>query len=108
MYQRNACRIVACAAGFAGMSTPSSMNRSGSAVFRRRERRACEGVRIGEGSHSRRTTMRHLVLVSISSFCVALVASVGLAAYTAAHPEAGGVVTKSSPEGRAPYHKIVG
>lgn len=51
--------------------------------------------------------MRHLVLVSISSFCLALVASVGLAAYTAVHPEAAGV-TRSSPEGRAPYHKIVG
>lgn len=52
--------------------------------------------------------MRHLVLVSISSFCLALVASVGLAAYTAAHPEAARLVTRSSPEGRAPYHKIGG
>src|SRR5260370_36248264 len=84
------------------------MNRSGSVVFRRRERRACEGVRIGEGGHSRRTTMRHLVLVSISSFCLALVASVGLAADSAAHPEAAGVVTRPSPEGRAAYHRIVG
>jgi hypothetical protein len=77
-------------------------------VFLRRERRASEGVRIGEGSHSKGATMRHLVLVSISSFCFALVASVGLAAYTAAHPEAAGVATVSGPEGRAPYHKIVG
>src|SRR5260370_38195448 len=84
------------------------MNRSGSVVFRRRERRACEGVRIGEGGHSRRTTMRHLVLVSISSFCLALVASAGLAADTAAHPEAAGGVTRPSPEGRAPYHKTLG
>ena len=51
--------------------------------------------------------MRHLVLVSVSSFCVALVASVGLAAYTAVHPEAARVVTRASPEGRAPYHKSV-
>jgi hypothetical protein len=55
-----------------------------------------------------RATMRHLVLVSISSFCFALVASVGLAAYTAAHPEAAGVATESGPEGRAPHHKIAG
>jgi hypothetical protein len=46
--------------------------------------------------------MRHLVLVSISSFCFALVASVGLAAYTAAHPEAAGVATVSGPEGPGP------
>ena len=52
--------------------------------------------------------MGRLVLVSISSFCLALVASVGLAAYTAAHPEAAGVVTRPSPEGRAPYHRVVG
>ena len=52
--------------------------------------------------------MRHLVLVSISSLCFALVASVGLAAYTAVHPEAAGVATVSGPEGRAPYHKIAG
>ena len=55
-----------------------------------------------------RATMRHLVLVSIGSFCFALVASVGLAAYTAAHPEIAGVATVPGPEGRAPYQKIVG
>jgi hypothetical protein len=52
--------------------------------------------------------MGRLVLVSISSLCFALVASVGLAAYTAAHPEIAGVATVASPEGRAPYQKIVG
>jgi len=52
--------------------------------------------------------MGRLVLVSISSFCFALVASVGLAAYTAAHPEAAGAAAVSGPEGRAPFHNIVG
>jgi len=52
--------------------------------------------------------MGRLALVSISSLCFALVASVGLAAYTAVHPEAAGVATVSGPEGRAPYHKIAG
>jgi len=48
------------------------------------------------------------VLVSISSLCFAFVASVGLAVYTAAHPEAAGVATVSGPEGRALHRKIVG
>jgi hypothetical protein len=52
--------------------------------------------------------MGRLMVVSISSVCFALVASIGLAAYTAAHPEATGVATVSGPEGRAPYQKIVG
>jgi hypothetical protein len=55
-----------------------------------------------------RTTMGRLVVVSISSFCFALVASVGLAAYTAARPEAAGAATVSGPEGQAPFQKIVG
>jgi len=52
--------------------------------------------------------MGRLMLVSISSLCFALVTSIGFAAYTAARPEAAGVATVSSPEGRTPYQKIVG
>ena len=52
--------------------------------------------------------MGRLMVVSISSLCVALVASIGLAAYTAAHPEGASVATVSGPRARAPYQKIAG
>ena len=55
-----------------------------------------------------RTMMGRLMMVSIGSLCFALVMSIGFAAYTAAHPEAAGVATVPSPEGRAPYQKMVG
>ena len=72
--------------------------------------------------------MGRLVVLSVSSFCLAFVAAAGLAAYTAAHAVDAGVVAVSTaanpsrhvqavpthlrsaprPDGRAPCQKVVG